>query len=179
MKILNFQERINFVEDVVNMCNVAINDGEEEIYHPAMFDIAFITNVLKYFCDVDFSEINVDDLCEFCYECFDNPNCELATVWYSDQIDSLREACKELIDRNHKEYLTVALLNKKDRVDELVDFIEKWLEDVGDKLKEVDVKKLITTANKMASVANNTQKKNNVALKVVKGKKSFSEENEE
>ena len=175
MKILNIQERVEFVEDVVDMCNVAINDEGDEVYHPAMFDIAFIANVLKYFCEIDLSKIDVDDLCEFCYGCLDDPGNEINTFWYSDQIDSLREACKEAIDHNHKEYLTVALLNKKDRIDELVEFIESWLEGIEDKLKDVDVKKLITTANKMANVANDTHKKDNVALKVVKGKKASEE----
>lgn len=48
MKVLNFQERIDFVKEVIEMCTV------QDDYQPALFDVAFRLTCLKYFVGYDY-----------------------------------------------------------------------------------------------------------------------------
>lgn len=164
MKILTMQERVNFVDDVLEACNIQINDNEDTLYHPVTFDVVFKAYVLKYFFDVDLSKYDQDELCEVVYG---NEFCEqIDKIYYSDQVDSLKVACLSQIDRSHKEYLTFALLSKKDRLDEFIDFIEDWLERVEKNLKNVDAKQLVKSVDKIASIVKNDN--DTVAKKVAK-----------
>lgn len=164
MKILTMQERVDFVEDVLEACNIQINDDEDELYHPVTFDVVFKAYVLKYFFGVDLSKYNQDELCEIVYG---NEFCEqIDKAYYSDQIDSLKAACLAQIDRSHKEYLTLALLSKKDRLDEFVDFLEDWLEKVEKNFKNIDAKQLVKSVDKIASIVKNDN--DTVAKNIVK-----------
>lgn len=168
-KILTMQDRVNFVEDVLEACNVEINNNGDKTYHPAVFDVVFKAYVLKYFVGVDLSNLSQDDLCELVYsqeyqEKLDN------LIWI-EQVDSLKDACLAQIERSHNEYLTVALLNKKDRLDELVDYLENWLDDMSEKFKNVDAKKLVASVDKIAKIAKNDN--DTVAKKTVKAKNNL------
>lgn len=175
MKVLNFQERVDFVENVCNMCDVVVNDIGDNVFHPAVFDVAFKIYVMKYFFDVDIENKDVNELCELAYSKqyneFESDMEFDDAVCFSNQIDSLKDACIMQIGHQHNELMVKALLNKKDRFDELVEFIENFLDNIENRLKDVDVKKLTTTANKIVAMSKDQPKKDAVALKVVKGKK--------
>lgn len=166
MKILNFQERVNFVDDVVSMCNVIINDSEDKTYHPAMFDIAFRFNVIKYFVNAGVANDLPENICKFVYD-YDLDDSILCTP----QIIGLKEACKEEIDRSHKEFLAYAIMNKPSSFDELLDYIKEWLENIEEAFKDVDVDKLMEVANKLSEAD-----KQQIATQIVKNseKKSTS-----
>ena len=48
MKVLNFQERNEFLDEVVKACTI---DGD---YQPALLDVVFRLTILKYFADYDY-----------------------------------------------------------------------------------------------------------------------------
>lgn len=175
MKILNFQERVDFVENVVNMCNVLVDDNGNDIFHPAIFDVAFRIYILKYFFDVDIEDMDVNALCELAYSEKYTKQLEDGefdeVVIFNNQADSLKDACMIKIEQMHQEKMNNAILNKKDKLDELMDIIENWLNSMKDKLEGVDVNELTEAANKIVAMGNNQAQKDAIALKVVKGKK--------
>lgn len=150
MKVLNFDERVKFVNEVVNSCDILVNDSKDPEYHPAAFDVVFRAFVLKYFHGLDLSAVAPDDLCDIVYsDKFDEDD------MMSPQIIGLYEACREKIERAHKEFLIVALMNKLNFFDELVDTVDGWLIDMSDNLGEVDVNALMSTVDKLSGMKNN------------------------
>lgn len=144
MKVLNFQERIDFVEEVIKMCTV------EDTYQPALFDVAFRLTYLKYFTDYDYRSEPQSEWPRIAIDSFnfkiDKAGCDTAAFW--DQYDSLEKAVHERVERSHREYLTLAIcnkcdeiVNKRDALAEFVDFLESYLNDVKGDLKDFDTEK--------------------------------------
>lgn len=135
MKVLNFQERINFVEDVVNMCTV---DGD---YQPALFDVAFRLNLLKYFVDYDFRSEPQSEWSRIAYDTFNLwiEDGRLNSVGFWDQYQSLENAVHERVQRSHNEFLALAICNKRDAFAEFVDYLENYLDDLKKSLGDFDV----------------------------------------
>lgn len=135
MKVLSFQERFNFVEDVVNMCTV----GDD--YQPALFDVVFRLNILKYFADYDFCSEPQSEWSRIAYESFDlkieteDLNCSV--FWC--QYESLITAVRERVQRSHNEFLSLAICNKRDAFAEFVDYLETYLDELKDKLGDFNV----------------------------------------
>lgn len=85
MKVLSFQERIDFVNEVVEMCTV--NDD----YQPALFEAAFRLTCLKYFVGYDYRSEPQTEWPRIAYDSFnlkiETAGCDTAVFW--DQYDSL------------------------------------------------------------------------------------------
>ena len=144
MKVLSFQERIDFVNEVVEMCTA--NDD----YQPALFEVAFRLICLKYFVGYDYRSEPQTEWPRIAYDSFnlkiDAAGCDTAVFW--DQYDSLEKAVHEQIDRSHKEWLALGLcgklneiIKKPDPISDFVDFIENYLNDMKDNLNDFDTEK--------------------------------------
>lgn len=135
MKILSFQERIDFVEDVVNMCTI------DDDYQPALFDVAFRLNILKYFANYDFRSEPQSEWPRIAYDSFDLKikTKDLDCYGFWCQYDSLASAVRERLQRSHDEYLTFAVCNKRDSLSEFVDYLEYYLDELKQNLDGFDV----------------------------------------
>ena len=144
MKVLNFQERIDFVKEVIEMCTV------QDDYQPALFDVAFRLTCLKYFVGYDYRNEPQTEWPRIACESFNfkinKAGCDTSAFW--DQYDSLEKAVHEHIDRSHKEWLVLGLcgklneiIKKPDPISDFVDFMENYLNDVKGNLKDFDVEK--------------------------------------
>lgn len=144
MKVLNFQERNEFLDEVVKACTI---DGD---YQPALLDVVFRLTVLKYFADYDYRSEPQSEWPRIAYESFNfkinKAGCDTSAFW--DQYDSLEKAVHEQIDRSHKEWLVLGLcgklneiIKKPDPISDFVDFMENYLNDVKGNLKDFDVEK--------------------------------------
>ena len=144
MKVLNFQERNEFLDEVVKACTI---DGD---YQPALLDVVFRLTVLKYFADYDYRGEPQSEWPRIAYESFNfkinKAGCDTSAFW--DQYDTLEKAVHEQIDRSHKEWLVLGLcgklneiIKKPDPISDFVDFMENYLNDVKGNLKDFDVEK--------------------------------------
>ena len=135
MKVLNFQERIDFVEEVIKMCTV------EDTYQPALFDVAFRLTCLKYFTDYDYRSEPQSEWPRIAIDSFnfkiDKAGCDTAVFW--DQYDSLEKAVHERVERSHREYLTLAICNKRDAMAEFIDYLKDYLDKAKASLDGFDV----------------------------------------
>lgn len=112
MKVLNFQERNEFLDEVVKACTI---DGD---YQPALLDVVFRLTVLKYFTDYDYRSEPQSEWPRIAYESFNfkinKAGCDTSAFW--DQYDSLEKAVHEQIDRSHKEWLVLGLCGKLNEI---------------------------------------------------------------
>lgn len=135
MKVLNFQERIDFVDEVIKMCTI------EDTYQPALFDVAFRLTCLKYFIDYDYRSEPQTEWPRIAYESFNlkigTAGCDTAAFW--DQYDSLEKAVHDRVERSHHEYLTLAICNKRDAFAEFVDYLKDYLDEAKKSLGDFDV----------------------------------------
>lgn len=135
MKVLNFQERIDFVDEVIKMCTI------EDTYQPALFDVAFRLTCLKYFIDYDYRGEPQTEWPRIAYESFNlkigTAGCDTAAFW--DQYDSLEKAVHDRVERSHHEYLTLAICNKRDAFAEFIDYLKDYLDAAKENLKDFDV----------------------------------------
>ena len=124
MKVLNFQERNEFLDEVVKACTI---DGD---YQPALLDVVFRLTVLKYFADYDYRSEPQSEWPRIAYESFnfkiDKAGCDTSAFW--DQYDSLEKAVHEQIDRSHKEWLVLGLCGKLNEIIEKPDPISDFVE---------------------------------------------------
>ena len=124
MKVLNFQERIDFVKEVIEMCTV------QDDYQPALFDVAFRLTCLKYFVGYDYRNEPQTEWPRIAYESFnlkiEAAGCDTSTFW--DQYDSLEKAVQERVQRSHDEYLALAICNKRDAFAEFIDYLKDYLD---------------------------------------------------
>lgn len=135
MKVLNFQERIDFVDEVIKMCTI------EDTYQPALFDVAFRLTCLKYFVGYDYRSEPQTEWPRIAYESFNlkigTAGCDTAAFW--DQYDSLEKAVHDCVERSHHEYLTLAICNKRDAFAEFIDYLKDYLDAAKESLKDFDV----------------------------------------
>ena len=135
MKVLNFQERIDFVKEVIEMCTV------QDDYQPALFDVAFRLTCLKYFVGYDYRNEPQTEWPRIAYESFnlkiEAAGCDTAVFW--DQYDSLEKAVQERVKRSHDEYLALAICNKRDAFAEFIDYLKDYLDEAKKSLGDFDV----------------------------------------
>ena len=135
MKVLNFQERIDFIDEVIKMCTI------EDTYQPALFDVAFRLTCLKYFVGYDYRSEPQTEWPRIAYESFNlkigTAGCDTAAFW--DQYDSLEKAVHDRVERSHHEYLTLAICNKRDAFAEFIDYLKDYLDAAKENLKDFDV----------------------------------------
>ena len=135
MKVLNFQERIDFVKEVIEMCTV------QDDYQPALFDVAFRLTCLKHFVGYDYRSEPQTEWPRIAYESFnlkiEAAGCDTSAFW--DQYDSLEKAVHDRVERSHHEYLTLAICNKRDAFAEFIDYLKDYLDAAKESLKDFDV----------------------------------------
>lgn len=135
MKVLNFQERNEFLDEVVKACTI---DGD---YQPALLDVVFRLTVLKYFADYDYRSEPQSEWPRIAYESFnlkiEAAGCDTSTFW--DQYDSLEKAVQERVQRSHDEYLALAICNKRDAFAEFIDYLKDYLDEAKKNLGDFDV----------------------------------------
>ena len=123
MKVLNFQERIDFVKEVIEMCTV------QDDYQPALFDVAFRLTCLKYFVGYDYRNEPQTEWPRIAYESFnlkiEAAGCDTSTFW--DQYDSLEKAVQERVQRSH------------DAFAEFIDYLKDYLDEAKKNLGDFDV----------------------------------------
>lgn len=135
MKVLNFQERIDFVDEVIKMCTI------EDTYQPALFDVAFRLTFLKYFADYDYRSEPQSEWPRIAYESFDlkmEEHGRNSNIFW-DQYDSLEKAVHDRVERSHHEYLTLAICNKRDAFAEFIDYLKDYLDAAKKSLGDFDV----------------------------------------
>lgn len=135
MKVLNFQERNEFLDEVVKACTI---DGD---YQPALLDVVFRLTILKYFADYDYRSEPQSEWPRIAYESFNfkinKAGCDTSAFW--DQYDSLEKAVQERVQRSHDEYLALAICNKRDAFAEFIDYLKDYLDEAKKSLGDFDV----------------------------------------
>ena len=135
MKVLNFQERNEFLDEVVKTCTI---DGD---YQPALLDVVFRLTILKYFADYDYRSEPQSEWPRIAYESFNfkinKAGCDTSAFW--DQYDSLEKAVQERVQRSHDEYLALAICNKRDAFAEFIDYLKDYLDEAKKSLGDFDV----------------------------------------
>lgn len=163
-KNLTMQERVDFVEEVYQNCVL------EDEYQHALFDVVFRLVVLKYFEDVNISEIAPEELSVYAYELYDSYdfNHNKSAV---REIESLREACIQKVSHRHQTDLTAVMYAKADPFEKFLDAVTEILESWKTDLNGVDLNGLIDAVkmsnerdpkelvNAMAAYAKSTVKK--------------------
>ena len=157
MKVLTFQERIDFVNDVIKMCTV------EDEYEPALFDVAFRLQAITYFVGADLTGKSQQELVELAVTGFDGI---FRDVFHDpvveQQLGTLKEACEKKIDRMEQEFLTLVTVNKKDPLEDLVDYLKKYLDKAAEQLAKYDPEQVGEMVGEMQKL-----NRGETALKVV------------
>lgn len=144
MKYLNVQERVDFVNHVVD------NATQDGIFIPALLDMYFRIQVLIDICDVDFDKIPEEKYAYVAYEDF-------FTVYDMDatgdeQLISLKEACMGEAKRRENQMLVYMLYQKKSGADELFDALKEYLEKASAQLDGVDLKQMADALGKIGAI---------------------------
>lgn len=130
-KNISVQDRINFVNFVVDTCEV---NGK---HCHALFDFAWRTAVIEWF--VDFSDEDMihidgadqDEICDFVYS--DNGIDIVNNPDISEVLAGLYEACEREINDRREEYMVVYKeLTKTDPMDRIAAAFEKIAQAIGE-----------------------------------------------
>lgn len=144
MKYLNMQERVDFVNAVVD------NATQDGVYLPALLDIYFRIQVLIDICGVDFDKISPDDYAREAYENFFEKYDMDDTS--DEQLTGLKEACKAEAKRRDDQMLALMLYQKKSSADELFDTLNDYLTKASESLEGVDLKTLSESLGKLGAM---------------------------
>lgn len=144
MKYLNMQERVDFVNAVVD------NATQDGVYLPALLDIYFRIQVLIDICGVDFDKISRDDYAREAYENFFEKYDMDDTS--DEQLTGLKEACKAEAKRRDDQMLALMLYRKKSGADELFDTLNDYLTKASESLEGVDLKALSESLGKLGAM---------------------------
>ena len=144
MKYLNMQERVDFVNAVVD------NATQDGVYLPALLDIYFRIQVLIDICGVDFDKISPDDYAREAYENFFEKYDMDDTS--DEQLTGLKEACKAEAKRRDDQMLALMLYQKKSSADELFDTLNDYLTKASESLESVDLKTLSESLGKLGAM---------------------------
>lgn len=144
MKYLNMQERVDFVNAVVD------NATQDGVYLPALLDIYFRIQVLIDICGVDFDKISPDDYAREAYENFFEKYDMDDTS--DEQLTGLKEACKAEAKRRDDQMLALMLYRKKSGADELFDTLNDYLTKASESLEGVDLKALSESLGKLGAM---------------------------
>lgn len=144
MKYLNMQERVDFVNAVVD------NATQDGVYIPALLDIYFRIQVLIDICGVDFDKIPQEDYARVAYADFlQKYNMDEC---YDEQLYGLKEACKAEAKRRDNQMLAYLLYQKKSAADELFETLNNYLVKAEQSLDGVDLKELTENIGKLGSL---------------------------
>ena len=144
MKYLNMQERVDFVNAVVD------NATQDGVYIPALLDIYFRIQVLMDICGVDFDKIKPEDYARVAYEYFFEKYDMDDTS--DEQLTGLKEACKAEATRRDDQILALMLYQKKSAADELFETLNDYLMKAERSLDGVDLKKLSDSLGKLGTL---------------------------
>lgn len=144
MKYLNMQERVDFVNAVVD------NATQDGVYIPALLDIYFRIQVLMDICGVDFDKIKPEDYARVVYEDFFEKYDMDDTS--DEQLTGLKEACKAEAKRRDDQILALMLYQKKSAADELFETLNDYLMKAERSLDGVDLKKLSDSLGKLGTL---------------------------
>ncbi len=144
MKYLNMQERVDFVNAVVD------NATQDGVYIPALLDIYFRIQVLMDICGVDFDKIKPEDYARVAYEDFFEKYDMDDTS--DEQLTGLKEACKAEAKRRDDQILALMLYQKKSAADELFETLNDYLVKAERSLDGVDLKKLSDSLGKLGTL---------------------------
>ena len=144
MKYLNMQERVDFVNAVVD------NATQDGVYLPALLDIYFRIQVLIDICGVDFDKISPDDYAREAYENFFEKYDMDDTS--DEQLTGLKVACKAEAKRRDDQMLALMLYQKKSSADELFDTLNDYLIKASESLEGVDLKTLGESLGKLGAM---------------------------
>lgn len=144
MKYLNMQERVDFVNAVVD------NATQDGVYLPALLDIYFRIQVLIDICGVDFDKISPDDYAREAYENFFEKYDMDDTS--DEQLTGLKEACKAEAKRRDDQMLALMLYQKKSSADELFDTLNDYLTKASESLEGVDLKTFSESLGKLGAM---------------------------
>lgn len=144
MKYLNMQERVDFVNAVID------NATQDGVYLPALLDIYFRIQVLIDICGVDFDKISPDDYAREAYENFFEKYDMDDTS--DEQLTGLKEACKAEAKRRDDQMLALMLYKKKSGADELFDTLNDYLTKASESLEGVDLKTLSESIGKLGAM---------------------------
>ena len=86
MKYLTLQERVDFVNEVIQLCTVS---GE---YQSALFDLIFRVVARKYYLGTDYLNIPQSEWPEFAYENWESDFLEKVNI---DELNGMKDACLE------------------------------------------------------------------------------------
>lgn len=156
MKYLNMQERVDFVNAVVD------NATQDGVYLPALLDIYFRIQVLIDICGVDFDKISPDDYAREAYENFFEKYDMDDTS--DEQLTGLKEACKAEAKRRDDQMLALMLYQKKSGADELFDTLNDYLTKASESLEGVDLKTLSESLSKLGTMDKEEISKNAAEL---------------
>lgn len=144
MKYLNMQERVDFVNAVVD------NATQDGTFIPALLDIYFRIQVLIDICGVDFDKIPQEDYARVAYEDFFEKY-EMDDT-SDEQLTGLKEACKAEAKRRDDQMLAYLLYQKKSAADELFETLNNYLLKAEKSLDGVDLKELTESLGKLGSL---------------------------
>ena len=144
MKYLNMQERVDFVNAVVD------NATQDGVYLPALLDIYFRIQVLIDICGVNFDKISPDDYAREAYENFFEKYDMDDTS--DEQLTGLKEACKAEAKRRDDQMLALMLYQKKSSADELFDTLNDYLTKASESLEGVDLKTFSESLGKLGAM---------------------------
>lgn len=144
MKYLNMQERVDFVNAVVD------NATQDGVYLPALLDIYFRIQVLIDICGVDFDKISPDDYAREAYKNFFEKYDMDDTS--DEQLTGLKEACKAEAKRRDDQMLALMLYQKKSSADELFDTLNDYLTKASESLEGVDLKTFSESLGKLGAM---------------------------
>ena len=156
MKYLSMQERVNFVNTVVD------NATQDGVYIPALLDIYFRIQFMVDVFDFDISKYKPEQYPEIAYG-------KLYTSVVSKdgatQLSSLFDACKEEAAMRREYAIGLVNYNKKSSADELIDVIIDYFKKMEENIGDVDINKLSNMVNLISKLDVNS-----VAGKIAAGK---------
>lgn len=144
MKYLNMQERVDFVNRVVE------NATQDGVFVPALLDIYFRIQALIDIFGVDFDKIDEKDYAYIAYE--DSFTKYDMDATGDEQLIGLKEACLEEAKRRENQMLAFMLYQKKSSADELFDALREYLEKAENQLDGVDLKQMADVLGKINAI---------------------------
>ena len=160
MKYLNMQERVDFVNAVVD------NATQDGIFIPALLDIYFRIQVLIDICGVDFDKIPQEDYARVAYEDFSQKyNMDEC---YDDQLYSLEDACKAEAKRRDDQMLAYLIMNKSSSADDLFRSVAGYLDKASEQIGDIDFEQILAALGKFDKIDSNAVAKEILKEKYVK-----------
>lgn len=160
MKYLNMQERVDFVNAVVD------NATQDGIFIPALLDIYFRIQVLIDICGVDFDKIPQEDYARVAYEDFFEKY-EMDDT-SDEQLTGLKDACKAEAKRRDNQMLAYLIMNKSSSADDLLGSVANYLGKASEQIGDIDFEQILAALGKFDKIDSNAVAKEILKEKYVK-----------